>query len=170
MQFSVETANELVQARLEEGGTVQFVVPTESMVPVFLPGDLLLVRRAEPAEVQIGDIVVVQSHGAWLAHRLVAKRSVTGGSLFVTKGDWSPAMDAPWPEQKLAGIVASSRRKDREFSWSAPRMRPLNRLLARVSYLAGVVTQWRNRVLRYVAYKSLRVLLRMGGSLARHLA
>jgi signal peptidase len=60
-----------------------------SMEPALLDGDELWVKYLEPAEVKVGDIVVLQDPAlGQIAHRLVSVEPLLNGSyLVVTKGD-----------------------------------------------------------------------------------
>jgi len=76
-------------------------VVSSSMVPTFYKGDLILVRGADPAELERGDIIVYQNpyKSIPVVHRIVDITEEGGRRTFYTKGDHNP-----WCDQ-IAGIA-----------------------------------------------------------------
>ncbi|HYG59966.1 MAG TPA: signal peptidase I [Symbiobacteriaceae bacterium] len=70
-------------------------VPTGSMVPVFGPGDLIVVIPYVGTPLSPGDIVVFRTEKdvSWIVHRIVGGSAAEG---FVTKGDANSTLD-PYP-------------------------------------------------------------------------
>lgn len=69
-------------------------VMSDSMEPVFGPGECIIVKRAEQEEIEIGDIVTFVSpdpslQGAFNTHRIIdiAPDRTTGQLIYYTKGD-----------------------------------------------------------------------------------
>ncbi len=89
-------ANELIDARLHMGSAVQFTIPTGSMFPTLAPGDQVIVRRMCAQDLRLGDIVLIQAGGVWLAHRLIGRRVTESNIFFVTKGDNCVQHDPLW--------------------------------------------------------------------------
>lgn len=75
------------------------VVLSGSMEPVISPNDLILVREQE--DYQVGDIVMYQTQGLPVTHRIVAEEE-TG---IVTKGDANNTADAPILQSQIIGKV-----------------------------------------------------------------
>ncbi len=55
-----------------------------SMFPILMPGDKVQVRRVGVQDMRVGQVLVFENQGQWVAHRLIAKQE--DGKL-ITKGD-----------------------------------------------------------------------------------
>ena len=86
---------------LRAGHTVELPLGGSSMRPLFAPGDMLRAVPARAADVRPGDVLIVETDGQLLCHRLVY---ATATSL-VLRGDDSPACDPPCPHAALVGRV-----------------------------------------------------------------
>ena len=78
------------------------VVLSGSMEPELSVYDLIAVRAAE--DYAVGDVVVYQSRGELIVHRLVELR----GDEAVTKGDANPSPDPPISTSQIKGRVVGS--------------------------------------------------------------
>lgn len=69
-------------------------------------GDLVFVGRADPEELEVGDVIAYVNGGATVTHRITAIDTNTDGDLlFTTKGDANNAEDTtPVTEEQLVGI------------------------------------------------------------------
>lgn len=76
------------------------VVLSGSMEPTYSVDDLIIVREAESYEV--GDIIVYQSGGALIVHRIV----LIEGEMITTKGDANNTSDQPIEASAVKGKVA----------------------------------------------------------------
>ena len=74
------------------------VVLSGSMEPVYSPGDLLIVKKAD--HYQLGDIVVYQTGQNLVVHRIINQ----DGDMVTTQGDANNAPDEPFPEEQIKGI------------------------------------------------------------------
>ncbi|MGQ0843968.1 MAG: signal peptidase I [Sporichthyaceae bacterium] len=77
-------------------------VLSESMEPVFGPGDLVLTRPIPASEVAVGDVLILpipssdgKATGERYTHRVTAVTSKNGLPVVTTKGDNNPVVD-PW--------------------------------------------------------------------------
>lgn len=72
-------------------GAVPLTVLTGSMEPTFRPGDLLITKEIDPAEVKTGQMITFQPESGvdtLITHRVVsAGVSIGGDRVFVTRGD-----------------------------------------------------------------------------------
>ncbi len=100
-------ASELIQSRLEGGGTVRFVVPTASMSPLLRQGDSVIVRGVPASRVRIGDLVVSPLGTVWRVHRLISLRDQGGETWITTKGDNTRCADEPCCISAWVGIVTA---------------------------------------------------------------
>ena len=97
-------------------GTTQpfYVVKGNSMEPTLRDGDLVVVKKVEPSEVEPGDIIVFYKPGSKseiIIHRVIQKAERRGEVYFRTKGDNNDSAD-PWlvPEEDLIGVVVGGSR------------------------------------------------------------
>ena len=99
---------ELLRQQLAGGGTARLRVSSNSMAPSIKAGDEVIVEAAKPAELRIGDVVVLNANGGLLMHRLLARQ----GKRLVTRGDSMAAPDRPWTPEQLLGRVRTVLRAD----------------------------------------------------------
>jgi signal peptidase len=90
--------------RLLNTDTPLAVVTSWSMEPTLHVGDLIVVSGREP--LRIGDVIVyAKPNGELIVHRLVAVEEGLRGTLFITKGDANPGVDAPVDPGRVKGKV-----------------------------------------------------------------
>jgi signal peptidase I len=78
-----------------------YSVQTNSMAPVLQPGDLAVSVKANPSNLQIGDIISYHSGQAVITHRLYKTYPRKG--YIVTKGDNLAQADPPIPYSAITG-------------------------------------------------------------------
>lgn len=88
------------------------VVLSGSMEPALSVSDLVILRRA--GSVQTGDIVVYQSGGMLIIHRVI---SVTEDAI-ITQGDANPVPDDPIPPEAVKGVAVCSVPKIGAVIWA----------------------------------------------------
>lgn len=91
---------------LRRFGNLRFGATGLSMLPTVWPGDTLVVERAHPDQVSIGDVVLVGREGRLCAHRVVSRIENSGNPQWITRGDAMPEPDRPVSESELLGRVA----------------------------------------------------------------
>lgn len=73
------------------GGISPLVVQTESMAPTFNAGDLILIKKCDPATLEEGDVVtfhtIIENQYALNTHRIVEIKEENGVRSYVTQGD-----------------------------------------------------------------------------------
>ena len=92
------------------GGIRIFTVISESMAPVYELGDILVSKKTEPAEIQVGDHVTYLGSaqdlkGLVITHEVIEKRAENGKYYFVTKGTANEIADPEISEDNLYGKV-----------------------------------------------------------------
>ncbi len=65
------------------------LVVTGSMAPLIKPGDVIIVQKVDPKDVQLGDIIQFRATDFYVVHRVIAKTE----KQFTTKGDNNNAVD-----------------------------------------------------------------------------
>ena len=95
-----------------------YIVTTQSMVPTFNPGDVLIIRAVNPKSIRVGDIIAfdvvtydiesgpIVRLPMIVVHRVIDIVEKNGVLYFKTKGDNNPAPD-PWyvPEGGVVGVA-----------------------------------------------------------------
>lgn len=70
---------------------VPLIVLSGSMVPYIYPGDVILVKKVSPEDVQVGDVICFKSPSrgerVLITHRVVNVSALDGELIFKTKGD-----------------------------------------------------------------------------------
>jgi signal peptidase I len=130
MELASGMADEIVrnfdELRLRVFGT--------SMAPSVLPGDLVLIQRADLEEIEVGEIAMFRHRGRLFVHRVVDRKvmPVDGSATetcLITRGDRQRDNDAPVFSSELLGRVISIERGNRNVHVMANRS---NRLIARL--------------------------------------
>ena len=81
-------------------------VATASMEPNLSVGDVVLVQKCNPDEIEIGTIIEYKRKDFSVIHRVIEKRQVEGKTLFITKGDNNDQPDNdPVREDQIQGRV-----------------------------------------------------------------
>lgn len=98
-----------VREQVAQGVPLRFRVTSDSMAPLLLPGDEVMVAAAPPETLRPGDLVVAATPGRafFVVHRLVALHREGDGFWLVTRGDRSSTPDPAWPAEAIVGRVVA---------------------------------------------------------------
>ena len=95
-------------------GWNMFSVDSPSMAPLYPVGTLVIVQKAEPEEIEVGDVItyVLNEDGVLVTHRVIKINA--DNRTFITKGDANNTEDSPvlWDNmvgRVLLGITALGR-------------------------------------------------------------
>ncbi|MEM4572576.1 MAG: signal peptidase I [Zestosphaera sp.] len=77
------------------------VVEGKSMEPLLWTGDVVVVYKS--SEIRVGDVVIYESRGSYIIHRVIEVRS----NCYRIKGDNNPIPDGCIPKELIAGKVLS---------------------------------------------------------------
>ena len=85
-------------------------IVSNSMVPAFSRGDVVVVRKIDVDEtdkLKVGDVLQYETDGRFVVHRIVKiKENDDGALVFTTKGDNNNAPDTnPVTESQIRGVV-----------------------------------------------------------------
>ena len=69
-------------------------IASKSMEPEFNMGDVTIIKKCNPNDVIVGDVIQYQMEGYTVVHRVVEKKQNNGEVLFTTKGDNNNVPDA----------------------------------------------------------------------------
>lgn len=96
------------RAALDAGETVNVKITSNSMSPLIKNGDFVSITRKNFASISVGDIIVLESDGGLLTHRLVDR----GSNTLITRGDRNSKPDPIADIEQIVGIVTSLKRAD----------------------------------------------------------
>lgn len=96
--------------KLVLGNIYIFQVVSESMMPEYKIGDIIVTKKTNPSSLKIGDDVTYigsseSVKGMTITHRIISERIENGKYFFVTKGINNPIEDAEISEDNLFGKV-----------------------------------------------------------------
>jgi signal peptidase I len=139
---SLELACGLAEEVVRNFGEVRLRVFGTSMVPSVLPGDLVLVHRANMEEISTSEIVLFLQMGRLFVHRVVDRKIMAAAdgheeSFLITRGDRQRDHDAPVSSSELLGRVVSIERDHRKIELVPNKV---NRFVARLLQTSDRVT------------------------------
>lgn len=80
------------------GGVSPLVVETESMSPTFNAGDIIFIKKCDPATLKEGDVItfhtIIENEYALNTHRIEKIKEANGVRSYVTRGDNNAVSDA----------------------------------------------------------------------------
>lgn len=131
---SLELACGLAEEIVREFGEVRLRVFGTSMVPSILPGDLVLIQRANLREILPGEVVLFLQTGRLFVHRVADRKvlATADGSEeahLITRGDRLRHDDPPVSSRELLGRLVSIERHHRKVQLMAHEP---NRLMVRL--------------------------------------
>ncbi|MEB3759671.1 MAG: signal peptidase I [Desulfurococcales archaeon] len=87
------------------GGVLRLaIVEGISMEPLLHTGDVVLIKKEAPDQINVGDIVVYSSGTKYIIHRVIEIKKIDGKYCYVVKGDNNPMPDPGFPECHGLGI------------------------------------------------------------------
>lgn len=120
---------------------MRFRVAGWSMYPTLWPGDQLTAELVSPAQLQVGDLVLIHQRGRVICHRLIAVQAAESEPRLVTRGDGqSGSGDMIRPDHALGRVVAVRRRWPwvRGIRWACALAMRLDRGRERlIDFIAG---------------------------------
>lgn len=81
------------------------VIGSGSMSPSIETGDVIIVSRVNPDDLNIGDVIQYMADGYTVTHRIVDMYETNEGKFFITKGDANELPDDPVSEARVIGKV-----------------------------------------------------------------
>jgi signal peptidase I len=136
--FGQDQLKELSRNLLTDNKIIRLRLGGYSMFPNLMPGDIATIRQVEPSLLKLGEIVVAEINGRWIAHRLVSKQETKSGTLFITQGDSVSRRDINVAKSDIIGLVEEIERGDTSvassafISWFYVSFRPLPQIAGRL--------------------------------------
>lgn len=89
---------------------IQFkTVLTGSMTDTYPAGSLLVIRKVEPAKLELNDVITYHVYSEVVSHRIIAKKTIGEQLYFETKGDNNQVADEmPVSAENVIGKVIAS--------------------------------------------------------------
>lgn len=112
-------------ALLQGGQPIEIKAQGYSMYPLLTPGTTLLVEPTTPSGCRRGDIVVFESNGRLIAHRITALNDHS----FVCRGDATLRNDGLMPHEKLLGKVTGRKKQQKTIPLTTLRHRLYGRMV-----------------------------------------
>ena len=84
------------------------VIMSNSMIPVFSRGSMVIVEKKSAVDVRVGDIIQYKAPDKMVTHRVIQIDLADDGSgeqVFITKGDNNPSADMPVKPAQIVGII-----------------------------------------------------------------
>lgn len=124
VRINNETYFALVKQRLDAGDQVWIPIVGKSMLPFLRERDEVLLRTVEPAEVNVGDIVLAHWAQRYLLHRVVRKKA---GCLWLA-GDNNLVQLEKIVSADLIALLVEARRGQQPLQISSPLYKTLGML------------------------------------------
>ncbi len=106
-------------------------VISNSMWPMLRAGDGVVTRAIDPADLQRGDVIVVQHAEEWITHRLISVEA----DGYQTHGDNTLDADQPMVHDQIVGQVIAIERGGQTIDLQRRRWRIANRALGVIGWL-----------------------------------
>lgn len=161
-RISVDVTADLLRQSLEVGQGCSARVVSGSMSPLICLNDIVMTESVSQRNVRLGDVLLAQSGGALLTHRLIDQDA---SGQIILKGDGNMLPDDPISWDAVIGrVVAIQRTSGRIILLKRPTVRALSCILAGISRVAGQSELKSRRSCLFFARamaKSMRGLLRL---------
>ena len=111
LMLLVVVFQKITDSKITIGNIYIFQVATSSMTPEYQVGDVIIVKKEEPKNIEIGDDVTYLGKASSvkdlrITHRVIRKREENGTYYFTTKGIANEIEDPEINEESLYGKVA----------------------------------------------------------------
>ena len=120
---------------LQSGQRANFSLGGNSMYPYLRNGDVATVANLPMQDLKLGQIVVFEQQGKWIAHRLVAIHRADSRITLVSQGDSTLKVDSPIGQDDYLGVLESFSRNGerhqmnsfvaRQMAWTMVNLRPI---------------------------------------------
>lgn len=139
--LSLDELKDVGRHLLLSGKSVNFSLGGTSMYPFLRDGDVGAVLRLPIEELKVGQVVVFEQNGRWIAHRLVSMHRADSGISLLCQGDSILRTDKPIGEAEFLGVIENFIRRGkthqmdgffpRKVAWILVNLRPFPQFLAR---------------------------------------
>lgn len=147
MKSRLPLADELALKKLEEGSKITVHYKGISMYPFLVDGDQLVVRKPAEDLLRPGTLLLFQSEGNLIVHRLCKKNGANGNKTYFTRGDACSWLDAPLRREEILGVVEARLRKGEKTNFLRPREQVKAYLSTKIFSLKIGMKKWMRRLL-----------------------
>jgi signal peptidase I len=123
----------LSTSAIKTGHSVRMRVVGDSMSPLMLPGDTLVITKCEQSAILMGELVIINSADGYIVHRVVFVRN----GRIITKGDNRPKFDVESSLGDLIGKAVTIERNGKISNLNDNRQKLLNKIIGWISWLEG---------------------------------
>jgi len=128
----------LILKQLAHGEKITLKVSGKSMNPLIRGGDPIYIKKYDPMELSIGDIITFKKDDLYVTHRVLWALKKGNTTRLITKGDNEIRVDPPVSPGHILGKVAAVERADHILRLESPPWRLINRLLG-ILFLAETI-------------------------------
>jgi signal peptidase I len=111
-----ETMLQLALECLAATGRLRLRVTGSSMLPAIPSGSCVAIRRADPAGLAVGSVILARTADGVRLHRLIEIRGCGADALWITRGDNNEQCDPPLGAGQLLGVLTHIERPE-PVSW-----------------------------------------------------
>jgi signal peptidase I len=119
-----KVGRELSDASISEQTTLRLKITSQSMSPILVSGDYVLVKSTPSEEIHRGALLVTRRDSCYLTHRLIG----VCPQGWITKGDRNNQADAAVGAQEIIGMVVACERSGKIYNMNTRSRRLFSRL------------------------------------------
>ena len=146
-----------IRDTIDEHKRFRFNVSGVSMFPFLLDGDQVIIEKADPKDLRVGDIVMYIRKNLMIVHRIIKiYTNSEGRRLFIIKGDNLRYPDQPVWEEDIGGKATRVIRGELEFN--APSFHPI--IISAVRFILDQGRRIKNKLDLKISQKDISEYLR----------
>lgn len=145
--MTIEKQKGRLKVLLDDHHSKMFCMQGNSMYPNLRDGDIGVVQKCNPEDLQIGDIVVFRNNRNFVCHRLINILQSDGKTIFIARGDKNMLSDPPFFAEDLSGIITCFKRKEKIIPIDSKGFRIL------ILHFRRILIPYYNLILRFKSYR-----------------
>lgn len=136
----------ILKETLASGGPVHLNVISQSMSPLLITGDTVIVEHGAKNNYQAGDIIVFENYQSLFTHRLLAKQK----DHWLTKGDNALKLDPPLKPDLVLGRVCAIQKKGLSLERQSQVWQNNNRTIAKINLCQVQLLNFVDRIISQI--------------------
>ena len=125
-----QLAQDLTKKSLPTEGRTRVRVISDSMAPLILSGDAVVIEKVLLNELKRGDIIMIFRNGEFITHRFISRQK----NEWYTKGDQYHSLDQPVASEDIIGKVIEIERQDLRLELVTRKWKLINRYRGWLAY------------------------------------